>query len=211
MPAGQARLLPPATLDEMYRSLNDAFRAVGLAPPRFTPPPDITVRAAAPHRAPNSAKAPQTIPPRSNLQNEPNAAGACPKKSPNVPFPAMHSAPPTRQRAPFHAIAPHASACKTNPPPPAPSSIFGSTELAEVHSPSSPSRLRPLTPHQLRAARLLVAGQSTNAIAATLHIDRHTLADWKRLELFQKEIRHLLDHPAPLPQHPTPDPVTTRP
>jgi hypothetical protein len=186
---GQRKLLPPAALDDMYQSLNDAFRAAGLAPLRFTPPPDVTTPAAAPQRAPNPATAPQTTPPQPTLQNKPITSAPCPKKSQNVRSPATHPAP-TRQSAPSHANAPHpAQACKTNPPPPAPSSI--------LHPQSPPRRLRPLTPNQLRAARLLVAGQSTNAIAATLHIDRHTFADWKRLPLFQQEIRCLVNQADP--------------
>jgi hypothetical protein len=51
---------------------------------------------------------------------------------------------------------------------------------------------RPLTPDQLRAAHLLFAGQSTTTIAATLQINRHTLARWKRHPLFEQELRHLL-------------------
>ena len=53
----------------------------------------------------------------------------------------------------------------------------------------------PPTPKQLRAARLLLAGHSTTATAAALNIDRHTLATWKRLPLFQQELRHLLTAP----------------
>jgi len=102
----------------------------------------------------------------------------------------MLPAPPTRQSAPSHAIAPHASPCKTNPTP---------------ARPSSPRHLRPLTRNQLRAARLLVAGQSTNAIAAALRIDRHILAEWKHLPLFQQEICHLIDQTRHIPvQHHAP-------
>jgi hypothetical protein len=86
-------------------------------------------------------------------------------------------ATPARQSAPNHANAPHPiQICKTKPTPPAPT-----------------RQPRPLTPNPLRAARLLVAGQTTTAIAASLAIDRHTLARWKRLPEFQREIRRLID------------------
>ena len=78
---------------------------------------------------------------------------------------------------------------KTNPLP-APSSI--------LHPPSSPSkRARPLTPAQLRAARLWVAGHTPAAIAQALAVSTHTFARWKRRPDFQAELRRLLDHTAP--------------
>jgi hypothetical protein len=95
------------------------------------------------------------------------------QNEPNSPIPAT----PTRQSAPNHANAHHPhQICKTKPTPTAP-----------VRKP------RPLTPNHLRAARLLVAGQTTTAIAATLGIDRHTLAHWKQIPAFQREIHRLID------------------
>jgi DNA-binding CsgD family transcriptional regulator len=50
----------------------------------------------------------------------------------------------------------------------------------------------PLTPDQLRAARLLVAGHKSGEVAAALRLNRHTVAKWKRLPLFQRELRRLV-------------------
>jgi hypothetical protein len=104
-----------------------------------------------------------------------------------LPAPAS---PSTCQPLPNPANARHDERPRKTNPNPQPSSIF--------HPPSSSSHPpRPLTPDQLRAARLLLAGQSTNAIAAALSINRHTLGKWKRLPLFQQELRYLLAIPTP--------------
>jgi len=117
---------------------------------------------------PNHAAARQTTPPTPPMQNEPSCHNGTSAASP----PTAHN---TRQSAPFHANARRQSpVCKTNPAPP------------------SRRTQRPLTPNQLRAAHLLVAGHSTTAIAATLSIDRHTLATWKAKPLFQLELRRIL-------------------
>jgi hypothetical protein len=67
--------------------------------------------------------------------------------------------------------------CKTNPTPP----------------PSSPPHSRPLRPIQLTAARLLLAGQSTQAVAAAVGRDPWTIARWKQTPLFQAELRRQTD------------------
>jgi hypothetical protein len=142
--------------------------------------PDLYAAAAARQVPPNPANAPQPTPPAPNLQNEPTHAPR-PQMSRNVPVPSILAPRSTRQRAPSHANAPQpAQDCRTNPPPP-----------------SRRRPPRPLTPNQLRAARLLTQGHSTTAIATALHVDRHTLADWKRNPFFQQELRHLIDDPRP--------------
>ena len=121
---------------------------------------------------PTHAKARQTTPPLPILQNEPTG--------PEVALPAPLTTSNTRQSAPNPANAHHPiTGRKTNlPPDPAP--LAGRPP-------------RPLTPIQLRAAHLLVAGHATTAIAATLAIDRHTLAAWKNKPLFQAELRRLVE------------------
>jgi hypothetical protein len=47
---------------------------------------------------------------------------------------------------------------------------------------------------QLLAAMLIVRGQRTGRIARQLQIERHTLARWKRLPLFQAELKRLSAH-----------------
>ena len=175
-------------LARMHQAVDQVLQNLGLT--------DAVAR----QSAPNNAKARQTTPSAPIWKNEPtchNDTGSSPSPSTSRegraerrhgnPITAIPQTPPNpRQSAPNHAKAPHPTpSCKTNPPP---SSI--------IHPPSSSSkRLRPLTPNQLRAARLLVAGQSTVAVAATLAIDRHTLATWKKKPLFQLELRRLLDSP----------------
>jgi hypothetical protein len=148
---------------------------------------------AARQTTPNPAKARQTTPSIAPAQNEPtlpHSPGAMPSLAANdAPSPAnapgegRHaSCANARQTTPNHANARHDDAPrKTNPP----------AKTAVRRRPP-----RPLTPNQLRAARLLLAGHSTTAIAAALAIDRHTLATWKRLPLFQQELRHLLAIPS---------------
>jgi hypothetical protein len=116
--------------------------------------------------------------------------------------------PAAPQCAPFHATAPQRAPQPAKNVPQCPKmSHFSQLDLNDPADPSAPTRPnaphpptarrprppKPLTPNQLRAARLYVAGQPTSAIAQTLHIDRHTFADWKRLPTFQAELRHLLD------------------
>ena len=117
---------------------------------------------------PDAPRARQTAP------NAANARQSAPpmRKLQNEPNPPSSRADPCHS-APNSANARRAAEnCKTNP---------------------SPRPARPLTPDHLRAAGLLVAGYSTNDVAATLEINRHTLARWKRLPLFQREIRRLID------------------
>jgi DNA-binding NarL/FixJ family response regulator len=119
--------------------------------------------------APTPAIARQTTPLNSLMQNEPTSL---PNRQPSTAIPA-HPPHNPRQSAPNPAIARRLERpCKSNPEPRTP---------------------RPLTPNHLRAARLLVAGQTTTAIAAALGLDRHTVSQWKRLPAFQREIRDLID------------------
>jgi len=131
----------------------------------------------------------QTLPINANgCQRAPNAP-ECPEMSHfSQPLP-VPVPPSTCQPLPNAANARHD---KTNPDDPAPSST--------LHPPALSSRARsprPLTADQLRAARLLLAGQSTNAVAAALSLNRHTIGKWKRLPLFQAELRRLLDDACP--------------
>jgi DNA-binding CsgD family transcriptional regulator len=172
-PAEEARamLIAAATGARFLDCLPAARRALqaGLPAPR-TVHAEITPNLAnAPQTTPNDAIALQTTPPRAPAQNEPTA-----------PPPAK-----PRQSAPNHANAPHARVIgKTNPP-----------DNTAAPAPRRKRPPRPLTPAQLRAARLLAAGQSTNAVAAALGVDRHTVADWKRHPYFQPELRRLISPP----------------
>jgi DNA-binding CsgD family transcriptional regulator len=118
---------------------------------------------AARQTVPNTAKARQTAPPHPPLQN---------KATPAAPVPPSHRQP-------------------TPPPDPARQTVPNSANARHPEPPRKTNPPRPLTPAQLRAAHLLVTGHSTTAIAATLQINRHTLAKWKRHPLFQQELRHL--------------------
>ncbi|MDB5320339.1 MAG: hypothetical protein JWN40_1970 [Phycisphaerales bacterium] len=162
---------PPARdrLARMHHAVDEVFHSIGLPHGAFD-----AVRS-----APNHAKARQTLPASPNLQNE----ATCQNGTAATPIPAARLTPTSlRQSAPNHAKAPlQTPICKTNPSP-----------QPEIRT-KRPAR--PLTPAQLRAARLFVAGHSTNAIAAALAIDRHTLANWKKKHLFQLELRRLLQTP----------------
>ena len=126
---------------------------------------------------PNPSNARQTTPSNTPAQNKPTAPPAtakpalAPLHTPSLAGPNAHQTPPNHANARHNGLP-----GKTNPTP-------------RKRPP------RPLTPKQLRAARLLLAGHSTTATAAALNIDRHTLATWKRLPLFQQELRHLLTAP----------------
>jgi hypothetical protein len=50
-----------------------------------------------------------------------------------------------------------------------------------------------LRPIQLTAARLLLAGQPINAVAATLGLHPYTITRWKQNPLFQAELRRQTD------------------
>ena len=151
-------------LARMHHAVDEVLQSIGFPPGAFE-----AVRS-----APKHAKARQITPSSQNLQNEATCHNGTAAS-------AAHAAPTNRrQGAPNHAKArPQTPIYKTNPTP-----------QPEIRT-RRPDR--PLTPKQLRAARLLVAGQSTVAVAATLAIDRHTLATWKKKPLFQLELRRLLD------------------
>jgi hypothetical protein len=149
-----------------------------------TLPLDLTLtpptRAAAPQNTPTRPAAPQGAPLSPKMQNEPTGHSV-PPSSLITP---LSSPPPSRlNRDKFPNEPKLAPQCAPN------------HANAPQRAPSKRTLTRPLTPNQLRAARLLVAGHSTTAIAAALNIDRHTLADWKRLPLFQHELRRLIDQP----------------
>jgi hypothetical protein len=57
---------------------------------------------------------------------------------------------------------------------------------------NEPTPRFPLSPRQLRAARLLVAGQTARTVAATLQVNPHTISDWKNRPDFQAEVARLL-------------------
>jgi hypothetical protein len=125
--------------------------------------PSAPTRANAPQSAPNDAIARQSAPPTAPAQDE---------------------LPPTaRQSAPQRPAVAENENCETNPPP---------TPNRKSQIGNRNSKPRPLTPNQLRAASLLVAGHSTTAIAAYLNVDRHTLTRWKRHPLFVQELRALI-------------------
>jgi hypothetical protein len=50
----------------------------------------------------------------------------------------------------------------------------------------------PLTPRQLHAARLLVAGHTVKSAAAHLGVNRHTVSEWKKNPDFQAEVQRAL-------------------
>jgi hypothetical protein len=56
-----------------------------------------------------------------------------------------------------------------------------------------PQSNKPLRPNQLTAARLLLAGHSVSAAAASLKIHPYTLSRWKRNPVFQAELRRQTD------------------
>jgi hypothetical protein len=106
----------------------------------------------------------------------------------NACAPQLPATLPARQPVPTRSNAPHPTRGRKTNPTSAPAPF--------LHPPSSPSkRPRPLTPAQLRAARLWLAGHSPAAIAQTLAVTTHTFARWKRRPDFQAELRRLLDHP----------------
>jgi DNA-binding CsgD family transcriptional regulator len=173
------RPVAPDRLARLHHAVDQVLQSVGFPPGAFD----------ARQTPPDNAKARQTTPPTPFVQNKPTGH--------NDTSAAGRPTSSTRQSAPNHANArPQSPVCKTNPAPPAPSSI--------LQSPSSRRPPRPLTPNQLRAATLLVAGHSTTAIAATLSINRHTLAAWKTKPLFQLELRRILqsNQPSPIPVGP---------
>jgi hypothetical protein len=69
---------------------------------------------------------------------------------------------------------------KTNPPPP----------------PANGRNPRPLKPIQLTGARLLLQGEPTQAVAATLGVHRYTVSRWKSDPRFQAELRRQVDRAA---------------
>ena len=101
---------------------------------------------------------------------------------------ALPSVPHIQSPAPHSATKTHAAPqsqprfCKTNPP----------------QVPKRPAK--PLNPNQLTAARLLLAGHSVTAVAATLGVDPYTISRWKKDPRFQSELRrqiHLQSNPPP--------------
>jgi len=60
--------------------------------------------------------------------------------------------------------------------------------------PAPHSSFPPLPPRQLLAARLLLQGHTAKAVAAHLHVNPHTIAEWKKRPAFQQEISSLLNH-----------------
>jgi hypothetical protein len=171
-PTTRARLAAAATGTACHHQLS-TFAALQPAPPR-----------------PNML---QSVPPRAPAQNEPKTEFLPPDLWQEVlrEFNAIKSAAeadpanllqvaPTCSNAP-----PESRRRKTNPevPPSTP----------HLPTPSSRRRPRPLTPTQLRAARLWSDGHSHAAILQALAISRHTLARWKRHPDFQAELRRLSD------------------
>jgi hypothetical protein len=175
-------------------------------PPTFTPADEARARR-------NAAAAGRSYIDWSDFQPHPHPAIPDTPRATPVPSPDQHqpASPPAGakrcQSAPNGAkrCHPH-ERCKTNP------------SVILTHSPTPPSRSRlpwrssrlggspnalpqptpgkrpprALTPDQLRAARLLVAGHITNDIAAALSLNRRTIAKWKRRPAFQAELHHLL-------------------
>lgn len=172
---------PADPLARIRQAIDNAFRQVGLTPPRIVPPPDddpIPPPAPARQTLPNPATARQTTPAHQKLQNEPTAATAA-RTAPHPP--SLPTITPTRQSAPNPAIAPHAhQICKTNPP-------------------------RPLTPNQLRAARLLVAGHATLDIAAQLQVNppHHRRLETPSPPSIAKSARSSTPVNRDVPNHPT--------
>lgn len=74
--------------------------------------------------------------------------------------------------------------CKSNPPP---------NPNSPIRNPRFDSN-KPLRPNQLTAARLLLAGHSVSAAAASLKIHPYTLSRWKRNPAFQAELRRQTDY-----------------
>jgi hypothetical protein len=73
-------------------------------------------------------------------------------------------------------------------------------------NPPRPPSDKPLNPNQLTAARLLLAGHSVNAVAASLALDPYTISRWKKDPRFQTELRLqvYLQTTHTAPQEPTP-------
>jgi hypothetical protein len=59
-------------------------------------------------------------------------------------------------------------------------------------APPPPSTFSALTPRQLHAARLLVAGHNDSSAAAILGVHRHTLRRWRRVPEVRAELHRLL-------------------
>jgi hypothetical protein len=69
---------------------------------------------------------------------------------------------------------------------------------------------KPLNPNQLTAARLLLAGHSVTAVAATLGVDPYTISRWKKDPRFQSELRRTAP-PGATPRHNFYPPVQNQP
>jgi hypothetical protein len=90
------------------------------------------------------------------------------------------------------------TAARLNPPQPAQTCTNLPSSAPPQNEPTVPRY--PLNPRQLRAARLLVAGQTARAVAATLGVDPHTVSEWKKRPDFRAEVARLLaasDPPLP--------------
>jgi hypothetical protein len=116
--------------------------------------------------------------------------------TPNLPTPRARQTVPNpakaRQTAPPTQKLQNEPTARANPCQSAPNSANARHQHENCKTNPNARPPRPLTPSQLRAAHLLVAGHSTTDIAATLQLNRHTLARWKRLPLFQQELRRLV-------------------
>ncbi len=112
------------------------------------------------------------------MQNEPTAY------PPNIHPPTAANRPSQRNRAQHGATIPTPK--KQNEPTTQPST------LSTQHSALRPA-IKPLRPNQLTAARLLLAGHSVSAVAASLKIHPYTLSRWKRNPAFQAELRRQTD------------------
>jgi hypothetical protein len=69
---------------------------------------------------------------------------------------------------------------------------------------------KPLNPNQLTAARLLLAGQSVTAVAASLRVDPYTISRWKKDPRFQAELRRQIHLQANPPTRAAPQCATPR-
>ena len=63
-----------------------------------------------------------------------------------------------------------------------------------------PAEMACLTPRQIMAARMLLAGRRLNDVAAHLGVNRHTVSGWLRQQRFQREVRRMaMELPLPDP------------
>lgn len=104
---------------------------------------------------------------------------------------------PVESRSPAPSDAPHPNAPSHSPSPQnapkRPISHGPAPAAGGTNPPRATAAPRPLRPRQITAARLLLAGQSFTAVAASLGVTRQTVARWAAEPCFQTELRRQSD------------------